>query len=50
MDLTDDGDHWKHAAGLDPVTSASPDQFAGFIRAEIIKWAPVVKASGAKAD
>ncbi len=36
--------------GLDPVTSASPDQFAGFIRAEIIKWAPVVKASGAKAD
>jgi len=36
--------------GLDPVTSASPDQFAGFIRQEIAKWAPVVKASGAKAD
>ena len=36
--------------GLDPVTSASPDQFAGFIRQEIAKWAPVVRASGAKAD
>ena len=36
--------------GLDPVTSASPDQFASFIRQEIAKWAPVVKASGAKAD
>jgi tripartite-type tricarboxylate transporter receptor subunit TctC len=36
--------------GLDPVTSASPDQFAGFIAKEIAKWAPVVKASGAKAD
>jgi len=36
--------------GLDPTTSASADQFAGFIRQEIAKWAPVVKASGAKAD
>ena len=36
--------------GLDPRTSASPDQFAGFIRQEIAKWAPVVTASGAKAD
>ena len=36
--------------GLDPLTSASPDQFAGFIRQEIAKWAPVVRASGAKAD
>jgi len=38
------------SVGLDPVTSSSPDQFAGFIRQEIAKWAPVVKASGAKAD
>ncbi len=28
----------------------TPDQFAAFIKAEIAKWAPVVKASGAKAD
>jgi tripartite-type tricarboxylate transporter receptor subunit TctC len=28
----------------------SPDQFGAFVKAEIAKWAPVVKASGAKAD
>jgi tripartite-type tricarboxylate transporter receptor subunit TctC len=28
----------------------TPDQFGAFVRAEIAKWAPVVKASGAKAD
>ncbi|MFM9966901.1 MAG: Bug family tripartite tricarboxylate transporter substrate binding protein [Burkholderiales bacterium] len=36
--------------GLDPTTSTSADQFAAFIRQEIAKWAPVVKASGATAD
>jgi tripartite-type tricarboxylate transporter receptor subunit TctC len=35
--------------GLDPVTM-TPEQFAAFIVDEIAKWAPVVKASGAKAD
>lgn len=35
--------------GLDPVTM-SPEQFASFIRQEIAKWTPVVKASGAKVD
>lgn len=28
----------------------TPEQFGNFVRAEIAKWAPVVKASGAKAD
>jgi tripartite-type tricarboxylate transporter receptor subunit TctC len=28
----------------------TPDEFAGFVRAEIAKWAPVVKASGARVD
>jgi len=28
----------------------APEQFGDFIKAEIAKWAPVVKASGAKAD
>jgi tripartite-type tricarboxylate transporter receptor subunit TctC len=28
----------------------SPEQFGAFVRAEIAKWAPVVKASGARAD
>jgi tripartite-type tricarboxylate transporter receptor subunit TctC len=35
--------------GIEPVTS-SPEQFDALIRAEIEKWARVVKASGAKAD
>ena len=35
--------------GMEPVGS-TPAEFDGYIRAEIAKWAPVVKASGAKAD
>lgn len=35
--------------GMEPVGS-SPEEFDGFIRSEIDKWAPVVKASGAKVD
>jgi tripartite-type tricarboxylate transporter receptor subunit TctC len=31
-------------------TPSSPEQFREFVRKEIAKWAPVVKASGAKAD
>lgn len=37
-------------AGLEVTPSASPDAFTGFIKAEIARWAPVVKASGAKVD
>jgi len=35
--------------GMEPVGS-TPEQFDAFIRAEIAKWAKVVKDSGAKAD
>jgi tripartite-type tricarboxylate transporter receptor subunit TctC len=28
----------------------TPEQFSGFVKAEIAKWAPVVKASGARVD
>jgi tripartite-type tricarboxylate transporter receptor subunit TctC len=28
----------------------TPEQFAAFIRAEIVKWAKVIKDSGATAD
>ncbi len=35
--------------GLDPLSS-TPDEFGAFIRAEVAKWAPVVKASGAKVE
>jgi len=35
--------------GLDPA-SGTPEQFGAYIRAERIKWANVIKASGAKAE
>jgi tripartite-type tricarboxylate transporter receptor subunit TctC len=35
--------------GMDPVASA-PEEFDAFIRKEMAKWAPVVKATGATAD
>jgi hypothetical protein len=28
----------------------TPGQFGSFVKAEIAKWAPVIKSSGAKAD
>lgn len=37
------------ALGLEPVGS-TPEAAAAFIKAEIAKWAPVVKAAGMKAD
>ena len=35
---------------VETVTDQTPQQFADFIKAEIAKWAPIVKASGAKLD
>ena len=35
--------------GLDSLTS-TPEEFATFIKSEVAKWAPVVKASGAKVE
>lgn len=35
--------------GMEPRTS-NPEQFAAFIRSETVKWAKVVRDSGAKAD
>ena len=35
--------------GADPVAE-SPEYFANFLKSEIERWAPVVKASGAKPE
>ena len=37
-------------AGLEPAPANSPEEFAAFLKAEIVKWSGVVKASGAKLD
>jgi len=37
-------------AGLAATPSASPEAFAAFIKAEIGRWAPVVKSTGARVD
>lgn len=39
-----------NAAGLEVTPSASPEAFSAFIKAEIDRWAPVVKSTGAKVD
>jgi tripartite-type tricarboxylate transporter receptor subunit TctC len=39
-----------NGAGLEVAPSASPEAFTDFIKAEIGRWAPVVKASGARVD
>ena len=31
-------------------TANTPEQFSAFVKSEIVKWAPVVKASGARVD
>jgi tripartite-type tricarboxylate transporter receptor subunit TctC len=36
--------------GLEPARANSPEQFGEYLRAEIDKWARVVKQSGARAD
>ena len=35
--------------GLDSLSS-TPEEFGAFIKSEVVKWAPVVKASGARVD
>lgn len=37
------------ADGSDPVGN-TPEEFTAFIKSEIARWAPVIKASGARAD
>jgi tripartite-type tricarboxylate transporter receptor subunit TctC len=37
-------------AGVDPTPGRTPKQTEAFIRAELAKWAPIIKASGARVD
>ncbi len=37
-------------AGIDPTPGSTPQQTAEFIKAELAKWAPIIKASGAQVD
>jgi tripartite-type tricarboxylate transporter receptor subunit TctC len=36
--------------GFDPVEPLAPDAFARFIKADLEKWVPIIKASGATVD
>jgi tripartite-type tricarboxylate transporter receptor subunit TctC len=36
--------------GIDPTPGSTPKQAAAFIKAELAKWAPIIKASGAQID
>lgn len=37
-------------AGINPTPGSTPQSTAAFIKAEIDKWAPIIKASGAQVD
>ena len=37
-------------AGIDPTPGSTPAQAADFIKAELAKWAPIIKASGAEVN
>ena len=37
-------------AGIDPTPGSTPQQTAEFIKAELAKWAPIIKDSGAQVD
>jgi len=36
--------------GVDPTPDSTPERLAEFIKAELAKWAPIIKASGAHVD
>jgi tripartite-type tricarboxylate transporter receptor subunit TctC len=38
------------AAGIDPTPGSTPQSTAGFVKSELDKWAPIIKASGAHID
>jgi tripartite-type tricarboxylate transporter receptor subunit TctC len=43
---------FKHLqdAGVDPTPGSNPEKLGAFLKAELAKWAPIIKASGAHVD
>lgn len=37
-------------AGIEPTPGSTPDTTADFVKAELAKWSPIIKASGAQID
>jgi len=37
-------------AGINPTPGSTPQSSAEFVKAELAKWAPIIKASGAHID
>ena len=37
-------------AGIDATPGRGPKETAAFVKAELAKWAPIIKASGAQVD
>jgi tripartite-type tricarboxylate transporter receptor subunit TctC len=37
-------------AGLDPIDQMQPAEFARLIASDLVKWTPIIKASGASAE
>jgi len=36
--------------GIDPTPGSTPEKLAAFVKQELAKWAPIIKASGAELD
>lgn len=36
--------------GVDPTPGSTPEKLAEFLKAELAKWAPIIKTSGAQVD
>ena len=39
-----------NALALEPLSGSTPDTFAAYVKSEVERWAPIVKASGARVE
>ena len=42
--------HRLEEAGIDPTPGSTPEKAMAFVKAELAKWGPIIKASGANID